>query len=186
VGRLRGEAERRSRLFSGTGVDSEWRSSSKKDGIPLTYRIVAFGSPQWVELEKHTEPVLTNKEHKEFKRSACAANRPTQREGETLVEYVSRLLEAYGVSQPTLTGEENWYSHVARKAVRVRIYDFVGFVLDWLNRWETRELERMHALQVPGAAGSRSGSVRGALSSMKRQAVVERISSLKLIDQQKS
>jgi hypothetical protein len=65
------------------------------------------------------------------------------------VRYVSRLLEAYGVSQPPQTGEENRYSHVARKAVRVRSSDFVGFVLDWLNRWEARELERMCALQVP-------------------------------------
>jgi len=113
------------------------------------HRIVAFGSPRWVELKKHTEPVLTNEEHKEFKRSICAANRPTRREGETLVGYVSRLLEAYGVSEPTLTGEENGYSHAARKPVHVRIYDFVGFVLNWLNRWETRELERMHAPQVP-------------------------------------
>jgi hypothetical protein len=112
------------------------------------HRIVAFGSPQWVELKKRTEPVLTNEEHKEFKRSTCAANRPTRREGETLVGYVSRLLEAYGVSQ-ALIEDENDYSHAASKPVRVRISDFVGFVLNWLNRWETRELERMHALQVP-------------------------------------
>ena len=111
------------------------------------HSIVAFGSPQWVELKKRTEPVLTNEEHKEVKRSTCAANRPTRREGETLVGYVSRLLEAYGVSQ-ALIEDENDYSHVARRPVRVRISDFVAFVLDWLNRWETRELERMHALQV--------------------------------------
>jgi len=75
----------------------------------------------------------------------AAVNRPTRSEGETLVEHVSRFLESYGVSQPTLTREENGYSHVSR----VRISDRVGFVLDWLNGWETRELERMHALQVP-------------------------------------
>jgi hypothetical protein len=65
------------------------------------------------------------------------------------VRYASRLLEAYGVSQPTQTREESRYSRAARKAVRVRSSDFAGFVLDWLNRWETRELERMCALQVP-------------------------------------
>jgi hypothetical protein len=27
--------------------------------------------------------------------------------------------------------------------------DFVEFVLNWLNEWDTKELERMHALQVP-------------------------------------
>jgi hypothetical protein len=113
------------------------------------HRIVAFGSPEWVELKKHTEPARTDEAPKEFKLSERHANRRTWREGETLIEYVSRLLEAYGISQPTLSGEENEYSHVPRKPVRARTSDFVGFVLNWLNRWETRELKRMHTLQVP-------------------------------------
>ena len=68
-----------------------------------------------------------------------------RREDETLVEYVSRFLESYGTSQSILTKEELGYSHISR----VRITDFVECVLDWLNRWETRELERIFALQVP-------------------------------------
>ena len=111
------------------------------------HRIVAFGSPQWVQLKKHTEPAQIDEEPNEFKRSTCPPNRPTRREGETFVGYVSRLLEAYGVSQPTLTEEESEYSHFARSPVCARVYDFVGFVLNWLNRWETRELERVYALQ---------------------------------------
>jgi hypothetical protein len=113
------------------------------------HRIVAFGSPQWVELKKHIVPVLTDEEHKELKRSARAANRPTRREDETLLEYVNRFLEAYGVSQRTLTKEEDEHLHVTLKLLRVRVSDFVEFVLNWLNEWETKELERMHALQVP-------------------------------------
>lgn len=114
--------------------------------VGTAYKIVAFGSPQWVELKKHTEPVLTDKE---FKRSARAANGPTRREGETLLQHVNRLLEAYGVCQRTLTKEDDEYSYVTRKPLRVLVSDFVEFVLNWLNEWETKELERMHALQVP-------------------------------------
>lgn len=103
---------------------------------------------------------LTMDEESEFQRLRCAShpdklpindirvtssNRPTRRKGETLVEYVSRFLESYGISQPTLTKEENAYSRVPR----VQISGFVGFVLDWLDRWETRELERIFDLQVP-------------------------------------
>ena len=111
-------------------------------------RIVVFGSPVWVELKRYTEPVLTDEEPKEFKSSAGAANSPTRRAGETLVEYVSRFLEAYGISQPTLPKEDDEYSHVTRNPPRVQDSDFVEFVLNWLNEWDTKELERMHALQV--------------------------------------
>ena len=57
-------------------------------------RIVAFGSPVWVELKRYTEPVLSDEEPKQFKSSAGAADSP-RRAGERLVEYVSRFLEAY-------------------------------------------------------------------------------------------
>lgn len=115
------------------------------------HRVLAFGSPQWVELMRHTEPVRSDEETKEFKPSTrFPNNRPTRREGATLVEYVNGFLEAYGISRPTLVGERKDYSHVARRPVRVRISDFVGFVLGWLNRWEIRELERLYVLQVPG------------------------------------
>ncbi len=74
-------------------------------------------------------------------------NRPEmQREDETLVEYVIRFLESYGISQPILTKkEENEYSHVPH----VWSSDFVSFVLHWVDKWETRELERIFALQAP-------------------------------------
>jgi len=110
-------------------------------------RIVVFGSPVWVEIKRYTEPVLTDEEPKQFKCSAGAADSP-RRAGERLVEYVSRFLEAYGISQPTLPKEDDEYSHVTRRPPSVQDPDFVEFVLNWLNEWDTKELERMHALQV--------------------------------------
>jgi len=109
--------------------------------------IVAFGSPVWVELKRHTEAVLTDEGPKEFKGSA-AANGVTRRAGERLVEYVSRFLEAYGVSRPTLPNEGNEHSHVGPEPLGVQDSDFVEFVLNWLSEWDTKELERMHALQA--------------------------------------
>lgn len=111
-------------------------------------RIVVFGSPVWAELRRYTEPMLTDEEPREFKSSGAAHNSPSRRAGERLVEYVSRFLEGFGISQPTLPkGDE--HSHVSREPLRVQDSDFVEFVLNWLNEWDTKELERMHALQVP-------------------------------------
>jgi hypothetical protein len=121
-------------------------------------RIVVFGSPQWVELKKHTEPIQTNEEPKEF----TAADRPTRGECETLVEYVNRFLEAYGVSQRTLTKADE-YSYVTRNLLRVRFPDFVEFVWNWLTEWETKELERMYALEVPAWLEALGKRVRRAL-----------------------
>ncbi len=90
-------------------------------------RIVVFSSPEWLKLKKHTEPV--------------------RRQSETLVEYVRRFLEAYGVSQRILTNEDRKYFHTS--ALRVELPDFVEVVCDWLNQWELKELERIHALEAP-------------------------------------
>lgn len=114
-----------------------------------------------VAIESGVLRALTVDEESEFKRLRCAShtdkpphgaiqlvpvNRPAmKRENETLVEYVSRFLESYGISQPALTKEENRYPRVSR----VQSSGFIGFVLDWLYKWETRELERIFALQVP-------------------------------------
>jgi hypothetical protein len=131
--------------------------------VGTAHRIVVFGSPQWVELENRIQSVL-NEEPKEFKRSTCAPSRLTRREGETLLEYVNRILEAYGVSQRTLTRENNKYSYVTRRPLRVRVSDFVDFVLNWLSEWETKELERMHALQVSAWLEALAKRVRRALT----------------------
>jgi len=104
---------------------------------------------------------LTVDEETEFKRLRCAShsdnpqhdamqvvpvNRPAmKREDETLVEYVTRFLESYGISQPTLTKKEDRHPRVSR----VQNSGFIGSVLDWLEKWETKELERTFALQVP-------------------------------------
>jgi hypothetical protein len=130
-------------------------------------RIVVFGSPVWVELRRYTEPVLTDEEPKEFKSSAGAANSPTRRAGERLVEYVSRFLEGFGISQPTLPKEDDEHSHVSREPIRVQDSDFVEFALNWLNEWDTKELERMHALQVPARLEALRNRAQRALKSAK-------------------
>lgn len=112
-----------------------------------TDRIVVFGSPVWVELKRYSEPVPKDKEPKEFQRSAGAANSP-RRAGETLVEYVSRLLEGYNeVGRPAEKGNDG-HSQVTQMLLPARECDFVDFVLNWLNEWDTKELERMYALRV--------------------------------------
>jgi hypothetical protein len=121
-------------------------------------RIVVFGSPQWVELKKQTEPMLTDEAPKEF----TAAERPTRGEGETLVEYVDRFLEAYGISERTLTKDDE-YSCVTRKPLRVRVPDFIELVWNWLSEWDTKELERMYALEVPAWLEAIRKRVRRAL-----------------------
>jgi hypothetical protein len=78
---------------------------------------------------------------------AGAANSPTRGAGERLDDYVSRFLEAYGVGQPA-EKEDDGHSNVTRKPLPAPGADFVQFVLNWLNEWDTKELERMHALQV--------------------------------------
>jgi hypothetical protein len=130
-------------------------------------RIVVFGSPVWVEIRRYTEPVLTDEEPKEFKRSAGAANSPTRRAGERLVDYVSRFLEGFGISQPTLPKEDDEHSYVSREPLRVQDSDFVEFVLNWLNEWDTKELERMHALQVSARLEALRNRAQRALKSAK-------------------
>jgi hypothetical protein len=122
-------------------------------------RIVVFGSPQWVELKKHAEPVLTDEEPKEVTDSARAADSPTRGEGETLVEYVDRFLEAYGISQPAPAKGND-----TRRPIRVRIPDFIEFIWNWLTEWDTKELERMYALEVPAWLEALGKRVRRALT----------------------
>jgi hypothetical protein len=111
-----------------------------------TDRIVVFGSPVWVALKRYTEPVRNDEEPKEFRRSSSAANSP-RRPGETLVEYLSRFLEGYGVGQLAEKGNDG-HSQVTQMLLPAQESDFVDFVLNWLNEWDTKELERMYALQV--------------------------------------
>jgi hypothetical protein len=121
-------------------------------------RIVVFGSPQWVELKKHTEPILTDEEPKEFTGSTHA-DTPTQREGEPLVEYVNRFLEACGIGERTPTKDDQFSRH----PLHVRALDFIEFVWNWLHEWDTKELERMYALEVPAWLEALGNRVRRAL-----------------------
>ena len=105
---------------------------------------VVFGSPVWVALKRYSEPVQKDEDPKEFRRSASAANNP-RRAGETLVEYLSRFLEGYGLDQPSEKGNDG-HSQVTQKPLPAPDSDFVDFVLNWLNEWDTKELERMYAL----------------------------------------
>lgn len=122
-------------------------------------------------IENGTLRALTADEELEVKRLRCAPrtdnlddvrvtpiNRPSRRKDETLVEYVSRFLEPYGISQPTLTRNDR-----SSLVPHVRASGFIGFVLDWLDKWETRELERIFALQAPAWVGELRKRVRRAV-----------------------
>jgi hypothetical protein len=131
-----------------------------------TDRIVVFGSPVWVALKRYSEPVRKDEDPKEFPRSASAANNP-RRAGETLVEYLSRFLERYGVGQPGEKGNDG-HSQVTQKPLPSQDSDFVDFVLNWLNEWDTKELERMYALQVSARLETLRQRARSALRDQAR------------------
>lgn len=136
-------------------------------------KVVLLGSAEWKALRQHTEPVPIVEEHKDSNLPSYATKTLTRRTGDTLVEFVSCFLEPYGISQPTLSADE--CSHPAPRPLNEtkpdagsrsfcgRVSGFVEFVLNWLNEWETKELERMHALQVPEWLEALGKRVRRAL-----------------------
>jgi hypothetical protein len=131
-----------------------------------TDRIVIFGSPVWVALKRYSEPVQKDEEPKDFQRLASATN-SRRRAGETLIEYVSRFLEGYGVGRLAEKGNDG-HSQVTQKPLPAQDSDFVDFVLSWLNEWDTKELERMYALQVSARLETLRQRARSALRDQAR------------------
>jgi hypothetical protein len=128
--------------------------SHAKDGN----KVVRFRSAEWAALRRHTDPALA---------SAITVPQSVRlqwREGESMLEFVHRCLDRYGVDRPSAPSDANQRiehyrfqldsdrSSVALDRQKVALgilIDFIDAILNWLNQWEVRELERIHAKQVP-------------------------------------
>jgi hypothetical protein len=100
-------------------------------------KIVPFGSAKWNALRQSREPALP------FPASAPQESRQSRSEGETLVEFVSRLVPS--PLDPDQTDREVTFS-VGSEALRPTL---VELVLAWINKWEVKVLERIFNLPVP-------------------------------------
>jgi hypothetical protein len=94
-------------------------------------KVVRFRSPEWATLRQRSEPA-----------SPIAINVPQEGlpprgEGETLLEFVFRLLSAYGVAQ-----HPEPISDVKHRLIKTEIIDIV---LSRLSESETKEFERIYA-----------------------------------------
>ena len=123
-------------------------------------KIVPFGSAEWTNLRMGVEPALPIPAVEPPKRQLHRCKE------ESLVEFVLRFLDEYGFGEQAAPADASCDSNSAparlqrhndssaatfdmQKAMLVSLIDFSDLVLDWLNRWEVSELERMHAKQVP-------------------------------------
>jgi len=114
-------------------------------------KIVPFGSTEWTNLRRGGEPALP------VPAVEPRAHRLHRYTGECLVEFVHRFLDDYGFGQQATLSDSSLNSNVVpgvrhydmQRVTLVLLLDFIDLVLDWLNRWEVSELERMHAKQVP-------------------------------------
>jgi hypothetical protein len=94
-------------------------------------KVVRFRSPEWAALRQQTEaasPLVIN---------APRESIPPRGEGETFVEFVLRLLDAFGLNQ-----HAEAISDVKLGLINT---DMIDLVLSRLSESETSELERMYA-----------------------------------------
>jgi hypothetical protein len=94
-------------------------------------KVVRFRSPEWAALRQQTEaasPIVI---------SAPRESIPPRGEGETFVEFVLRLLDAYGLDQHAQP-----ISDVKHGVINTEVIDSV---LNGLDESEVSELERMYA-----------------------------------------
>lgn len=101
-------------------------------------KIVPFGSAEWNALRQSREPSLP------APASAPQESRPSRYEGETLGEFVSRLVPS-PLDHHDLTDREITFS-VGSEPLQQTLIDFVSV---WINQWEVKVLERIFNLPVP-------------------------------------
>jgi hypothetical protein len=99
-------------------------------------KIVPFGSAEWNALCQSREPALAA--------PAPQESRPSRYEGESLVEFVSRVVPS-PPDQRAMTDREITLS-VGSQSLRPTL---VEVVLAWINKWEVKALERIFNLPVP-------------------------------------
>lgn len=137
----------RVRFVDGWGWDTWMRFDTYEQAAAKAIggnKIVPFGSAGWTALCRVREPALPA--------PAYAPQRAPslRREGETLVEFVSRLVPS-PLDQHDLTDRESLLpvsSELLRPA-GTKPETLVGLVLGWINKWEVKVLERIYSLYLP-------------------------------------
>jgi hypothetical protein len=131
----------RVRFVDGWGWDTWMRFDTYEQATAHARKgnkIVPFGSAEWNALRQSREPALP------FPASASQESRQSRSEGETLVEFVSRLVPS-PLDHHDQTDREVAFS-VGSEALRPTL---VELVLAWINKWEVKVLERIFNLPVP-------------------------------------
>jgi hypothetical protein len=137
----------RVRFVDGWGWDTWMRFDTYEQAAAHareTNKIVPFGSVEWNALRQSREPVLPTPA------VAPRESRSLRYEGETLVEFVSRLVPS-PLDQHDLTDRESLLpvsSELLRPA-GTKPETLVELVLGWINEWEVKVLERIYSLHLP-------------------------------------
>jgi hypothetical protein len=130
----------RIRFADGWGWDTWMRFETYKQALEHarpSHKIVAFGSPEWHALRQSREPALPALPIPPVRMQ------PPQRDDETLVEYVTRLIPS-PIDRRDVTDRETALP-VASESARPT---FAEFVLEWINDWEMKLLEKVYRLLV--------------------------------------
>lgn len=106
-------------------------------------KVVRFGSPEWVALCRHVEPVLS------VATNATARMRKHRQPAETLVEFLLRLLRPGFGGTYSADKERSTPARGERNELENASESLIERVLDWINGWEVKMLQRLHSLQMP-------------------------------------
>jgi hypothetical protein len=133
-------------FVDGWGWDTWMRFDTYKQAAAharKTSKIVPFGSVEWNALCQSREPMLPTPA------VAPRGSQPLRYEGETLVEFVSRLVPSER-DQHDLTDSEIAFSVGLEptKQAETKSETFVDCVLKWIDKWEVKELERIYGQQA--------------------------------------
>jgi len=131
----------RVRFVDGWGWDTWMRWDTYEQALAHARphnKIVPFGSAEWNVLRQSREPAFP------APASAAQESGSSQCEGETLVEFVSRVVPS-PLDQHDLTDKEIIFSVGSEPAPPTLIES----VSVWINKWEVKVLERIFNLPVP-------------------------------------
>jgi hypothetical protein len=142
----------RVRFVDGWGWDTWMRFDTYEQAAAHARKgnkVVPFGSVEWNALRQKREPALP------APASAPQESRPSRYEGETFVEFVSRLAPS-PLDHHDLTDRETLLS-VSTNSVRtpvIKSQTLVELVLKLINKWELSLLERIYSVLVSATAST--------------------------------
>lgn len=124
-------------------------------------KIVPFGSAEWYALRLIREPALPASAY-------VPQENPPGREGETLVEFVCRIVPS--PLDPRSLTEKATATTLGNARVQgaTRTKTLIEFVLDWLDEWELKALKQIHSVLV-FATASASASRRQVRKAIRRK-----------------